>query len=158
MIECVVNKGRAAEILLLEDNYGDVILARKAFSGRMPVNITVAGSGEEAMSMLRREGKNAAVARPDLIMLDINLPRRNGMEVLQEIKADTALRTIPVIVLTSSLAERDVVRSYDLHANAYLIKPITIERFSQMAEAVEDFWFSAAVFPDPQDIERVREA
>jgi len=152
-INTIKNKERTPEILLVEDSYGDVFLTKKAFSGRMKVNITVAKDGEEAMAILRREAKHADAPVPDIILLDLNLPKKDGKTVLKEVKSDDLLKVIPVIILTSSLAEQDVVRSYGLHANGYIIKPVTIEKFSEVAKSIEDFWFNITILPDQKDVE-----
>jgi CheY-like chemotaxis protein len=152
--------GRAAELLLVEDNYGDVLLAREAFcSAKIRNNLTVAGDGEEALSMLRRQGEYAGQPRPDLILLDLNLPRMDGREVLQAIKEDAELQSIPVIVLTSSNAEIDVVKSYQLNANGYIVKPVNFERLQEIVASLESFWFTVVVLaPPPSSAEQSRAA
>ena len=143
--------GRPAELLLVEDNYGDVLLAREAFrSAKIRNNLTVARDGEEALRILRREGVQAAKPRPDLILLDLNLPRLDGREVLQAIKADPDLRLIPVIVMTSSKAEIDVLKSYQLSANGYVVKPVDFERLQEIVASLESFWFTVVVLATPQ--------
>ena len=143
--------GRPAELLLVEDNYGDVLLAREAFrSAKIRNHLTVAGDGEEALSVLRREGPHADKPRPDLILLDLNLPRMDGREVLQAIKADPELRLIPVIVMTSSKAEIDVLKSYQLSANGYIVKPVDFERLQEIVASLETFWFTVVVLAPPQ--------
>jgi chemotaxis family two-component system response regulator Rcp1 len=140
--------GRPVEILLVEDNPGDVRLTLEALKeGRVHSHITVASDGEEALAALRKEGRHALAARPDLILLDLNLPRKGGQEVLAEIKADPHLRRIPVVVLTSSRAEQDILRSYDLHANCYITKPVDLGRFLDVVTALEAFWLTIAVLP-----------
>jgi CheY-like chemotaxis protein len=140
--------GRPAELLLIEDNYGDVLLTREACqNAKMPSNLSVAGDGEEALSMLRREGRYANHPRPDLILLDLNLPRMDGREVLQTIKCDPALLRIPVIVLTSSAAEIDVLKSYDLKANSYIVKPVNFDRLQEIVMAIESFWLTVVALP-----------
>lgn len=140
---------RPIEILLVEDNEGDIFLTKKAFSSAKIINnISVATDGETALSMLRKEGEYSDVNRPDIILLDINLPKKNGNEVLEEIKADTSLRRIPVVVLTSSKAEQDIVKTYDLHASSYIVKPIDISKFQEVVSAIEAFWFSVVVLPE----------
>ena len=139
---------KPVEILLAEDNPGDVRLTREAFKqGRIHVNLSVASDGEIAMAMLRREGAYAASARPDLILLDLNMPRKDGCSVLAEIKRDPALDCIPVIVLTSSHAELDIVKSYKLHASCYVSKPVDVSKFNEIVRGVEDFWFTIAKLP-----------
>lgn len=136
------------EILLVEDNPGDVRLTREALrEGRMPTRLSVVGDGEEAPDFLHRRGRHAAAPRPDLILLDLNLPRMDGREVLAAIKSDDALRRIPVVVLTSSLAEPDVLASYQLSANCYVAKPVDYEQFIRVVRAIEEFWLTVARLP-----------
>jgi two-component system, chemotaxis family, response regulator Rcp1 len=143
--------GRPVEILLVEDNPGDVRLTREALrEGKVRNNLAVAADGVEAIAYLRREGEHADAVRPDLILLDLNLPRKDGREVLEEIKADPSLRHIPVVVLTSSQAEEDIVRAYDLHANCYVTKPVDLDQFIRVVEAIEDFWFTIVKLPPEQ--------
>ena len=143
--------GRPVEILLVEDNPGDVRLTREALrEGKVRNNLSVASDGVEAVAYLRREGEHAHAVRPDLILLDLNLPRMDGREVLAEIKADPSLRNIPVVVLTSSQAEEDIVRAYDLHANCYVTKPVDLDQFIRVVESIEDFWFTIVKLPPEQ--------
>jgi CheY-like chemotaxis protein len=136
------------DILLVEDNPGDVRLTRESLAeARVGNRLAVAIDGVEAMRYLRREGEYADAARPDLILLDLNLPKKSGIEVLGEIKADAALRRIPVIILTSSKAEEDIVRTYDLHANAYVTKPVDLTQFLTAIRAIEDFWLAVVRLP-----------
>jgi two-component system, chemotaxis family, response regulator Rcp1 len=136
------------EILLVEDNPGDVRLTREALrEGKIHNNLAVVEDGVEALRYLRGEGPHAGAPRPDVILLDLNLPRKDGREVLEEVKADPELRTIPVVVLTSSDAERDVVRAYDLHANCYVTKPVDLEQFINVVKSIESFWFSIVKLP-----------
>jgi CheY-like chemotaxis protein len=136
------------EILLVEDNPGDVRLTKEALKeGRFANIINVAVDGFEAMAFLRREGKYANASRPDLILLDLNLPKKNGREVLAEIKADSNLKSIPVVVLTSSQAEKDIVATYNLHANCYITKPVDFEQFICVVRSIEDFWFAVVKLP-----------
>lgn len=140
---------RAVEILLVEDNEGDIFLTKKAFAkAKIINNIQVAMDGDEALRFLRKEGEYADVARPDIILLDINLPKKSGKEVLKEIKEDEALCAIPVIVLSSSKAEQDVVKTYELHANGYIVKPVDLMKFQEVVNAVENFWFNVVVLPE----------
>ena len=140
--------GRPAELLLVEDNYGDVLLTRQAFlGGRISNNLAVAGDGEVAMAMLKQEGLYALQPRPDVILLDLNLPRMDGREVLRAIKTDPALQRIPVIILSSSKAEIDILKSYELNANGYIVKPVTFERLQEVVAAIESFWFTVVVLP-----------
>ena len=142
----VVATGRPAELLLVEDNYGDVLLTREAFrSARVSNNLAVAGDGEQALAMLRREDVYFNQPRPDLILLDLNLPRLDGREVLTAIKKDPDLKRIPVIVLTSSKADIDILKSYELRANGYIVKPVNFERLQEIVASLEDFWFSVVV-------------
>lgn len=143
---------RPVEILLVEDNPGDVRLTREALKeGKVRNNLYVAPDGVEALRFLRREGEHAEAVRPDLILLDLNLPRMDGREVLEVIKADSDLRHIPVVVLTSSQAEQDIVRAYDLHANCYVTKPVDLDQFIHVVRSIEDFWFTIVKLPPEQD-------
>jgi len=142
------NIGRPVEILLVEDNPGDVRLTREALKdARVINNLQVAADGVEAMAFLKRQGGYENAIRPDLILLDLNLPKKDGREVLSEIKADTSLRRIPVVILTTSKAEEDVLRTYDLHANCYITKPVDLEKFIEVISAIEDFWLSIVILP-----------
>jgi two-component system, chemotaxis family, response regulator Rcp1 len=139
---------RPVEILLVEDNPGDVRLTREALTeAKVRNNLYVASDGVQAIAFLRREGEFAGSVRPDLILLDLNLPRKDGREVLEEIKADPALRQIPVVILTSSQAEQDIVRAYDLHANCYISKPVDLDQFIKVVKSIEDFWFAIVKLP-----------
>ena len=139
---------RPIEVLLVEDNPGDVRLTREALKeGKFHNNLHVAGDGVEALAFLRREGQYAEAVRPDLILLDLNLPRKGGREVLEEIKTDSELRHIPVVILTSSQAEQDIARAYDLHANCYISKPVDLDQFITVVRSIEDFWFSVVKLP-----------
>lgn len=133
------------EILLVEDNPADVRLTQEALrEGKVRNNLQVARDGVEALEMLRREG----APRPDLILLDLNLPRKDGREVLGVIKADDALKTIPVVVLTTSSAEADILKSYSLHANCYITKPVDLEQFVQVVKSIDDFWLTVVRLPN----------
>ncbi|HEY0154283.1 MAG TPA: response regulator [Longimicrobium sp.] len=139
---------RPIEVLLVEDNPGDVRLTREALKeGKVSNNLHVAPDGVEALAFLRREGRYAAAVRPDLILLDLNLPRKGGREVLEEIKNDPALRHIPVVILTSSQAEQDIARAYDLHANCYISKPVDLDQFIRVVRSIEEFWFTVVKLP-----------
>jgi len=139
---------RPIEVLLVEDNPGDVRLTREALKeGKVSNNLHVAPDGVEALAFLRREGNYADAVRPDLILLDLNLPRKGGREVLEEIKGDPALRHIPVVILTSSSAEQDIARAYDLHANCYISKPVDLDQFITVVRSIEDFWFTVVKLP-----------
>ncbi len=136
------------EILLVEDNPGDARLAVEALKdSKINNNLYHVKDGVEAMDFLRRRGEYAGAPVPDLILLDLNLPRKDGREVLEEIKEDDELKLVPVVVLTTSEAERDLVRSYDLHANAYVVKPLDLDRFIEVVQAIEDFWFAIVKLP-----------
>lgn len=138
-----VESVRPVEVLLVEDNAGDVLLTVEVLKESKVLNRpSVARDGVEALAFLRREGPYHDAHRPDLIMLDLNLPRKDGREVLTEIKADASLRRIPVVVLTTSAAEEDVLRSYDLCANCYLTKPVELNGFIRVVRSIEDFWLS----------------
>jgi len=136
------------EILLVEDSPADVLITQEAFhEARLLNEIHVVEDGAQAMEFLRRKGAYASAPRPDLILLDLNLPRKNGREVLAEIKADEELRSIPVIVLTTSSAEEDILRAYDLHANCYVVKPVGFENFLKAVQSIRNFWFSVVALP-----------
>jgi CheY-like chemotaxis protein len=136
------------DILLVEDNPADVRLTQEAFTeGKILNNLMVVKDGVEALDFLRRRGKYAGAVRPDLILLDLNLPRKDGREVLAEIKADPSLMRIPVVVLTTSRAETDVVKSYNLHANCYVVKPVDLEQFVEVIKAIDNFWLTAVTLP-----------
>jgi len=138
----------AFEILLVEDNPGDARLAQEALKeGRMTSRLKVVVDGVEAMSFLRREGQYTGSPRPNLILLDLNLPRKDGRQVLAELKADEDLRRIPVVVLTTSQAEQDILRSYDLHANCYITKPVDLDRFISVVRSIEEYWCSVVTLP-----------
>ncbi len=136
------------EILLVEDNPGDVRLTQEALKeGKVWNRLNVAPDGVVALKFLRREGTFADAPKPDLILLDLNLPKKDGREVLADIKQDTRLRNIPVVVLTTSKAEEDILRSYKLHANCYITKPVDLEQFMGVIRAVEDFWLCIVKLP-----------
>jgi CheY-like chemotaxis protein len=144
----VKRQSRPVEVLLVEDNPGDVRLTQEALKdGRVLVNLTVAADGVEAMEVLRRSGPHAQNARPDLILLDLNLPRKNGREVLEEIKADEELKRIPVIVMTTSKAEQDIHKAYNLNANCYVTKPVDLDEFLNVVRSIEDFWLTVVTLP-----------
>jgi CheY-like chemotaxis protein len=136
------------DVLLIEDDPGDTLMIREAFEENKVRNrLTCVTDGVEAVEYLRRNGDHAAAPRPDLILLDLNLPRKDGREVLAEIKGDDDLRTIPVVVLTTSQAEEDVLRSYRLHANAYVTKPVDFERFIDVVRQIDDFFVTVVKLP-----------
>ncbi len=140
--------GKPIEILLVEDNPGDVRLTQEVFKeSKIRNRLHVVKDGVEAMAFLRRQGKGTDGVRPDLILLDLNLPKKDGREVLAEIKADDDLKRIPVVVLTISKAEEDILRSYNLHANCYLNKPIEFEQFIKLVKYIEEFWLTIVKLP-----------
>jgi chemotaxis family two-component system response regulator Rcp1 len=139
---------RPIDILLVEDNPGDVRLTVEALKeGKVHNNLSAVGDGVKAMAFLRREGKYADAPRPDLILLDLNLPKKDGREVLAEIKADTKLKRIPVVILTTSKAEEDILKTYNLHANCYVTKPVGLDQFIEVVKAIEDFWLTVVKLP-----------
>ncbi len=139
---------RPVEILLVEDNPADVLMARSAFEDFKITNILhVVEDGVQALEYLRGEGDFAGAPRPDLIMLDLNLPRKNGHEVLAEIKSDPVLRNIPIVVLTTSKSEKDVLEAYDLHANCYIVKPVGFVNFVEAIKSIKNYWFSLVTLP-----------
>jgi len=143
------NNGRPVEILLVEDNEGDIGLVEEVFEeGRINNNLNITEDGEEAMEFLRKEGEFANSPRPDLILLDLNLPKKDGREVLEEIKEDENLRRIPVVVLTTSKAEKDILKSYDMHANSYITKPVDFDQFIKVIKSIEDFWLEVVKLPE----------
>lgn len=140
--------GQPIEVLLVEDDPGDVLLIREAFEfNKVHNNLHVVSDGEQALAFLRKEGEHADARRPDLVLLDLNLPRKDGREVLAEVKQDPELRTIPIVVLTTSEAEEDVLKSYQLHANAYVTKPVDFERFVSIVRQIDDFFVSVVRLP-----------
>jgi len=141
--------GRPIEILLVEDSEPDVRLTIEALKeAKVKNRLSVVEDGVEAMAFLHREGKHAEAPRPDLILLDLNLPRKDGRQVLKEIKDDPSLKKIPVVVLTISKAEEDVLRAYDLHANCYITKPVDFNRFMEVVRAIEGFWLTVVKLPN----------
>ena len=142
------NAPAPAEILLVEDNPGDVRLTREALNeSKLANNLHVAEDGVEAMAFLRKEGKYTNAPIPDLILLDLNLPRMDGREALKRIKDDEALKRIPVVILTTSTADEDILKTYELHANCYITKPVDFGQFVKVVKSVEDFWFSIVKLP-----------
>ena len=142
------DKGAHINVLLVEDNPGDVRLTREAFrDADISIRLHVASDGVEAMAFLKDQGEHALALRPDLILLDLNLPRMNGREVLASIKEDALLKTIPTVILTTSKAEADILNSYELRANSYLSKPVLLEDFYILIESVNDFWLTKAQLP-----------
>ena len=144
----ITNNHKKVDILLVEDNPGDVRLTTEYLKeSRITNNCYVVGDGVEALAFLRKEGKYAGMPRPDLILLDLNLPRKNGQEVLAEIKTDDDFKKIPVIVLTVSQAERDIAESYSHHANCYINKPMELDQFITVIRSIEDFWLTIVKLP-----------
>lgn len=140
--------GRPIEILLVEDNPADVRMTVEILKETKVRNtLTVAADGIEALELLHRTGKYLQAVRPDLILLDLNLPKKNGTQVLAEIKADPDLRRIPVVILTSSRAEEDIIKSYNLYANCYVTKPVDLEQFVKVVKSIEDFWLTIVKLP-----------
>ena len=135
-------------VLLVEDNPGDVRLTQEAFKeAKISINLEVTMDGAEAIKFLRKEGEYADVVTPDLILLDLNLPKKDGREVLKEIKTDDVLKRIPVVVLTTSNAEQDIMKSYNLHVNCYINKPVDFEKFFDIIQKIEEFWLTTAILP-----------
>lgn len=140
--------GKPIEILLVEDNPGDADLARAAMEdGKVRNALHVVNDGEEAMTFLRRRGKHKNASRPDLVLLDLNLPKKDGREVLAEIKSDPDLRRIPVVILTISKDEEDILKAYNLYANCFITKPIDLNQFLNVVKAIEDFWLTIVKLP-----------
>jgi len=136
------------DILLVEDNPGDIRLTREVFKeGKVRNNLHVCCDGEEAMDYLQLRGKYADAVRPDLVLLDLNLPRKDGRQVLQEVKQDPILRTIPIVILTTSAAEQDILRSYNLHANCYITKPVDLNQFVRVVNYIQDYWLEIVKLP-----------
>jgi len=139
---------RPAEILIVDDSPTDVLMTREALeSSRLVNTLHVVSDGVEAMAFLRRQGQFADAPRPDLILLDLNMPKKDGREVLAEIKADDSLKVIPVVVMTTSKAEEDILRSYGLHVNCYIVKPVNFNRFAEVVRSLEQFWFQVVTRP-----------
>ena len=143
-----LSMGRPIEILLVEDNPADVRLTVEALKeSKIRNRLNVVENGVEAMDYLRRQGKYATAVRPDLVLLDLNLPLKDGREVLADIKADQNLKIIPIVILTTSKAEQDIVKTYNLHANCYVTKPVDLEQFITVVRAIEDFWLTIVKLP-----------
>ena len=139
---------KPVNILIVEDNRADIRLIEEAFKeGKLYIDLNVAEDGVEAMAYLRKEDNYKDVNSPDIILLDLNMPRKNGYEVLEEIKLDDNLKRIPVIIMTISKAEEDILKSYNLHANAYIVKPVDINQFTETIKSLEDFWFTIVKLP-----------
>ena len=147
-MESIATDAAAIEVLLIEDSPGDVRLTREAFKdAKVHINLHVASDGAKAMAFLKREGEYASALRPDMILLDLNLPKKDGREVLEEIKDNPTLKTIPVVVLTTSSSEADILRSYQLHANCYITKPVGLEGFLTVVKSIDNFWLSVVRLP-----------
>lgn len=144
----VTRTGKVIDVLLVEDDPGDVLMTREAFEDNKVANrLQVVADGVSALAFLRKEGEHADAPTPDLVLLDLNLPRMDGREVLEAMKSDEKLRSIPVVVLTTSEAEEDVVRSYSLHANAYVTKPVDFERFIEVVRQIDEFFVEVVRLP-----------
>ena len=142
------DNSKPIEVLMVEDSPDDVILTRESLlEAKLQINLSVVGDGVKAMSFLRREGRYADAPRPDLILLDLNLTKKDGREVLAEIKSDDVLKLIPVVVLTTSQAEEDVLKAYSLHANCYITKPVDLTQFIRIVNSIDDFWLSVVRLP-----------
>jgi two-component system, chemotaxis family, response regulator Rcp1 len=147
-MESIGTDATPIEVLLVEDSPGDVRLTREAFKdAKVHINLHVASDGARAMAFLKHEGENANAPRPDLILLDLNLPKKDGREVLAEIKESPTLKSIPVVVLTTSSSEGDILRSYQLHANCYITKPVGLEGFLTVVKSIDSFWLSVVKLP-----------
>ncbi len=143
-----IELGKPVEFLLAEDNPGDVRLTKEALrDSKVHNNLNVVPDGVEALAFLRREGKYANAPRPDVVLLDLNLPKKDGREVLEAIKTDPALKRIPVVIVTSSEAEQDILRTYDLHANCYVSKPVDLDQFIKVIQSIESFWLTIVKLP-----------
>jgi chemotaxis family two-component system response regulator Rcp1 len=147
-MKAIAGEGTPIDVLLVEDSPGDVRLTQEALcDANRSIHLHVACDGVEAMEFLRREGPHAGAPRPDLILLDLNLPKMDGREVLAHIKADDSLKTIPTIILTTSAAEVDIMKSYQLQANCYLTKPVQLDAFESVVKSINDFWLTKAKLP-----------
>ena len=147
-MESIGMNATAIEVLLVEDSPGDVRLTREAFKdAKVHINLHVASDGAKAMAFLKHEGEYANVPRPDLVLLDLNLPKKDGREVLDEIKGSPTLKSIPVVILTTSSSETDILRSYQLHANCYITKPVALDGFLKVVKSIDSFWLSVVKLP-----------
>jgi len=147
--DTLTNKKRPAHLLVVEDNHGDIVLMKRAFAeAHLSTQITAATTGEEALAILRKAEENADHPMPDIILLDLNLPQMSGHQVLEIVKSDNKLKHIPIVVFSSSRADSDVMQSYDLHANGYIVKPLGLDHFNDVIRKLEQFWFMLAVMPD----------
>jgi chemotaxis family two-component system response regulator Rcp1 len=153
-MKSIGGKGTPTEVLLVEDSPGDVRLTREAFrDANESIHLHVACDGVEAMAFLKKEGTYANTPRPDIILLDLNLPKMDGREVLAHIKEDESLRTIPIVILTTSVAEVDIVKSYQLRANCYLSKPVQLDEFEALVKSINDFWLTEVKLPSQRESE-----
>jgi chemotaxis family two-component system response regulator Rcp1 len=147
-VKAIEGESMPLQVLLVEDSPGDVRLTREAFKdAKVHIDLHVAVDGVEAMAFLTREGKHAGAPRPDLILLDLNLPKKDGREVLAEIKGNRSLQTIPVVILTTSASEGDILKSYFLHANCYITKPVNLDGFLKVVKSIDNFWLSVVKLP-----------
>jgi two-component system, chemotaxis family, response regulator Rcp1 len=147
----IINNPQTIQVLLVEDNPGDVELTIEALEeSKLLINLNVANDGEQALRFLKREGEYADAPRPDLILMDLNMPRMDGREALAQIKQDENLHHIPIVVLTTSEAEQDILLTYDLHANCYITKPVDFDQFTKVVRAIEGFWFTVVKLPSEQ--------
>jgi len=145
---------KTVEVLLIEDNAGDIRLTQEALKeSNLLVHLSIARDGEEAMAFLQRQGAFASSPIPDLILLDLNLPKKDGREVLQEIKADARLKRIPVVVLTTSQADSDILTTYGFHANCYITKPVDMDQFIKIVKMLEEFWFTIVKLPSRESVD-----
>jgi two-component system, chemotaxis family, response regulator Rcp1 len=152
MSQSIESERPGFRVLLVEDSPGDVRLTREAFKdAKVHIDLHVAPDGADAMAFLRREGKHSGAPRPDLILLDLNLPKKGGREVLEEIKGDPGLKTIPVVILTTSASEQDILRSYMLHANCFISKPVDLTGFLKVVRSIDNFWLSVVKLPHEAD-------
>src|ERR1017187_5774113 len=152
-MKSIGTNAEAIEVLLVEDSPGDIRLTREAFKdAKVYINLHVAMDGAEAMAFLKREGAHANAPRPDLILLDLNLPKKDGREVLGEIKGSPTLKSIPVVILTTSASETDILRSYQLHANCYITKPVGLDGFLEVVRSIDSFWLSVVKLPHQENL------
>ena len=148
MLKSIGTDAEPIEVLLVEDSPGDVRLTREAFKdAKVHINMHVSSDGMQAMAFLKREGEHANAPRPDMILLDLNLPKKDGREVLEEIKESPTLKSIPVVILTTSASEEDILRSYRLHANCYITKPVDLDGFLKVVKSIDAFWLSVVKLP-----------
>lgn len=157
MSDNLTPRGRSAEILLVEDNENDAEITKIGFKrAKFAVNLHHVTDGEECMAFLRKEGKYASAPSPDLVLLDLNLPRMDGREVLEEVGRDEHLKHLPIVILTSSDADKDVLMSYKLRCSSYIVKPVNFENFSKVVESLADYWFTLVVLPTEASLKSAR--